>query len=40
MDRLINLIKDLANLKFWGELVVKFEGGKVVLMEKREKIKP
>jgi hypothetical protein len=40
MDKLISLIKDLVSHKFWGELVVKFEGGKVVLIEKREKIKP
>jgi hypothetical protein len=40
MQRVIELIRELVANRFWGELVVKFEGGKVVLVKKTENIKP
>jgi len=40
MEKLIAIIKDLINKAFYGELVVKFEAGKVVLVRKTENIKP
>ena len=39
MDKLINLIKTLINSCFYGELLIKFEHGKVVLIRKTESIK-
>jgi len=40
MDKLITLIKDLIAKCFYGELVIKFEHGKIVLIRKTENIKP
>ena len=40
MDEAITLIRHLADKKFFGTLVLKFESGKVVLLKKEETIKP
>jgi len=39
MTELIKLIQQLASLKFWGELLIKYENGKIVLVKKTENIK-
>lgn len=40
MDKLISLLKSLVVKGFYGQVVVKFEAGKVVMIEKTEKVKP
>jgi len=40
MDEALALMRKLANNKFFGTLVLKFESGKVVLLKKEETIKP
>ncbi len=37
---IFDLIKELKNACFYGELVIKFENGKIVLIRKIENIKP
>ena len=37
---IFDLIKELKNACFYGELVIKFECGKIVLIRKIENIKP
>ena len=37
---IFDLIKELKNACFYGELVIKFEHGKIVLIRKIENIKP
>ena len=37
---IFDLIKKLKNACFYGELVIKFESGKIVLIRKIENIKP
>lgn len=37
---IFDLIKELKNACFYGELVIKFEHGKIVLIKKVENIKP
>lgn len=32
-EKLIMLIKDLIDKNFWGEITLKFENGKIVLMK-------
>lgn len=39
MEKLINLIKLLINDKFYGSLLIKFEGGKIVICKKEETIR-
>jgi len=39
MTELIKLLKQLADLRFFGELLIKFEAGKVVIVKKTENIK-
>jgi hypothetical protein len=39
MEKLIQLIKELVREKFYGELVIKFECGQIVLCRKNESIK-
>lgn len=39
MERLIQLIKKLMDTKFYGELIIKLEAGKVVHIKKTESIK-
>lgn len=39
MDELIRLIKDLTRLKFFGEVLIKFESGRIVLVRRTENIK-
>lgn len=40
VEKVVELIKSLVAKGFWGQLVLKFEGGKVVMIEKTEKMKP
>ena len=40
MDKLIALIKELIAKCFYGELTIKFEHGKIVLIRKTENMKP
>lgn len=37
---IFDLIKELISACFYGELVIKFEHGKIVLIKKVENIKP
>lgn len=39
MDRLITLLKDLVNKHFYGEVLIKFEAGRIVLIKKVENMK-
>ena len=39
MDRLVDLIKRLVSDKFYGSLLIKFEAGKIVIVQKEESIK-
>ncbi len=39
MDTLINIIKEMNETKFYGELLIKFESGKVIIVKKTESIK-
>jgi len=39
MKNLVKLIQDLVEKRFYGQLVIKFEGGKIVLCQKTESIK-
>ena len=39
MDKLIAIIKDLIAKAFYGELTIKFEHGKIVLVRKTENMK-
>lgn len=38
-QRLVELIESLIESSFYGEIVVKFEAGKVVIVRKTENIK-
>lgn len=38
-EELVKLIKELMDRKFFGELLIKFESGKVVVCKKTESIK-
>lgn len=40
MDKLLRLLKDLAEQRFWGSIEIRFEDGKVVHIRKIENIKP
>jgi hypothetical protein len=40
MEEIHLLLRTLADSKFFGALVIKFEAGKVVLLRKEETIKP
>ena len=39
MQQLLDLIKGLMDTRFYGELVIKLEAGKVVIVKKTESIK-
>jgi len=39
MKKLIELIRDLTDNRFYGELVIRFEAGKIVICKKTESIK-
>jgi hypothetical protein len=39
METLITIIKDLIEKRFYGELVIKMEAGKIVIVKKTESIK-
>ena len=36
---IVDLLKELKNACFYGELVIKFEHGKIVVVKKTESIK-
>jgi hypothetical protein len=40
MEKLIRIIKELIERKFFGIFEIKFEDGKIVHMRKTENIKP
>lgn len=40
MERLIELLRGLIAREWYGELVIKFEQGRIVLIKKTESIKP
>ena len=40
MDKLREILAILASQKFYGELLIKFEEGKVKIIKKTESIKP
>jgi hypothetical protein len=40
MQEALLLLRNLADSKFYGTLVIKLEAGKVVLLRKKETIKP
>lgn len=37
---LAGLLKTLEDGGFWGELVIRYQGGRIVLLEKKETFKP
>lgn len=39
MDKLITLVQGLMAKKFFGELVIKFQNGKIIFIQKTESIK-
>jgi hypothetical protein len=39
VNELIALLKKLVDLKFYGEVLIKFEAGHIALVVKTEKIK-
>ena len=39
MNKLIDLIRKLIELKFFGKLEISFENGKIVLVKKTETMK-
>lgn len=39
MTELIKILQQLMTLRFWGEILIKFEGGKIVHVRKTESIK-
>lgn len=40
MSKLLDLLKALADDRFFGEVLIKLEAGKVVIIRKTESIKP
>lgn len=40
MEETLELLRKLAESKFFGALVIKFEAGKIVLLKKEETLKP
>ena len=39
VEKLVNLLHELTASKFYGELVIKFEAGKITVCKKTESIK-
>jgi hypothetical protein len=39
MDKLITIIRELIEKRFYGELLIKMEAGKIVIVKKTESIK-
>jgi hypothetical protein len=39
LEKLFRLIRELIENKFYGELVIKFEAGKITICKKTESIK-
>ena len=40
MNKLIALLNEYENKKVYGEVLIKFEAGKVVIIKKTESVKP
>lgn len=40
LESIIKLLRKLAEIKFWGEILLKWEAGKIVHIKKTENIKP
>jgi len=40
LTKVAKILKELEENKFYGELLLKYESGKVVLIKKTESIKP
>ncbi len=40
MNELFKIIKDLVRSRFYGELVIKFDAGKIIGVKKTENIDP
>lgn len=40
MKKLLDLLKEYENNRMYGEVIAKFENGKVVLIRKTESLKP
>jgi hypothetical protein len=40
MNQILKILKDISARKWFGELTIKFNSGKVVLIVKKETIKP
>lgn len=40
MNKLTELLKEAESSRFFGEVLVKFEAGKVVIIKKTESIRP
>lgn len=39
VDKLVALLNEIIRLRFYGELVIKFEAGKITVCKKTESIK-
>lgn len=39
LTKLMEMLKDLTLKRFYGSMVIKFEGGKIVQVKKEESIK-
>lgn len=39
MDKLVNILKQIQDRKEYGELLIKYEAGKPVILKKTESIK-
>ena len=39
MDQIVKIIKELIRSKFWGEIRIKFQDGKITVVKKEEQIK-
>ena len=40
MSKLLDLLREIETDKLFGEVLIKFEAGKVVIIKKTESIKP
>lgn len=40
MEKLKELLKEMLDEEFWGELLIKFERGQVTIMRQTRTIKP
>lgn len=40
MNKIVELLNEIMKQKAYGELVIKYEAGKIVVIKKTESIKP